>query len=288
MSETKALTTYLDFDITGAEQDLAKQSEEAEKESKIYWKHPGGERALRILPPPVSWAPWFEQQQIKPTPFILFWKHFYERPDEPGSWVSTPCPLKEANEPCPICREAARLRSTGNQLDDDLGWDMSAKYKCLINVIDRDDPESGPLMWEISAPSGKWKGRTMYERLRGLMTGRAARNLVTPTDQGFDLIITKSGSGRKGTSYTLQADANPSPLSRDSAEAARWIETQHDLRTFIVPPTREQIAAIASGEQVRTGSAERVEKPRAAISSDAPKKATDYIDTDADADDLAF
>lgn len=285
--ETKALANYLDFDLGAQEQALAKQSEDAEKGTNIFWKHPGGERALRILPPPAEWAAWFQDQQIKPTPFILFYKHFFERPDDPGSWVSTPCPMKEANEPCPICREAARLRSTGDKLDDDLGWDMSAKHKCLVNVIDRDDPEAGPLVWEISAPSGKWKGRTMYEKLQALMVGRAARNLVTPTDQGFDLIITKSGSGRKGTSYALAADANPSPLARDAGEAARWIESQHDLRTFVVPPTREQITQIANGEKVDRSAAPE----RPAISRTAPKasKASDFIDASTDPeDDLAF
>lgn len=245
----EALVPYLDYDLTTAAEEGEQQAKQAEDEAKIFWKPRDGENVIRIVPPPMDWQAWYAEHGLKPTPFFLVWKHFFERPEKPGAWVSTPCPHKMGGlSTCPLCHEAARLRATGDEVDDELGWDMTAKHKALVNVIDRDDEESGPLVWEISAPIGRWKGRTMYEKIRALMTGRNAANIVTPTAKGFDVVVTKTGKGRTGTSYTVEALRSPNALSEDAEQAIGWINSQHDLRQFIIPPTPEQMQAIIEGK----------------------------------------
>lgn len=297
MSDDKtALQPYLDYDLQAGQQQAVSERETADDEAQVFYKPHDGENVVRILPPPMAWAPWFQARETTPTPFFLFWKHFFERPNEAGKWVSTPCPHKEAAQACPLCHQAADLRATGDKLDDELGWDMSAKHKCLVNVIDLDDPSKGPLVWEISAPSGRWKGRTMYEKLRAVMAGRAARNLVTPTAAGYNLLINKTGSGRTGTSYTLSADGDPSPLSTDPAQALEWINGQHDLRKFLIPPTPEQMQAIiegrAMGPQSSQGTGGSGTKARAAAApkaAPAAGSAGDYIPAEVvDDDELQF
>ena len=238
------LVPYLDYDLTTAAVETEQLQQASEDEAKVFFKPKQGESVVRIVPPAMAWRAWFDEKGIKPSPFFMVWKHFFERPQKPGAWVSTPCPARMGTGAvCPLCSQAARLRASGDPIDDDLGWDMTAKHKVLVNVIDRERPDVGPLVWELSAPMGRWKGRTLYEKLRALMTGRNAANIVTPTDQGFDVVITKTGKGRTGTSYTLQADRTPGPLSTDPSQTLDWINSQHDLRRYVVPPTAEQMTA---------------------------------------------
>lgn len=245
-----AADEYLDFDLDAAEEDARQQAETAEAESKIFFSHPGGERALRIIPPHKSWLQWFTERGKKPSPFFVLWKHFYEDPNNPGNYISAPCPRKMNAGACQICDQVRRLKVSDDPVDQELADDMDARHVAICNVIDRDDPQAGILVWEMSYPYRKWKGKSMYEKVRAVMQGRARRNLVSPGPNGYDLIITKSGTGRRGTSYTLTADAEPRPLHDDPAEALALINEQHDLRTWVIPPTPEQLAQILSGERI--------------------------------------
>lgn len=301
-----ALAPYIDYDLDTAAAEMKEQQSQAEDEAQIFFKARQGENVLRVVPPAMVWQDWFKEQGVRPSPFFMVWKHFFERPDKPGAWISTPCPHKMAVGVCPLCHQAAKLRATGDPVDDEQGWDMTAKHKVLMNVIDRDNPDLGPLIWEISAPMGRWKGRTMYEKLRALMTGRNAANIVTPTDRGFDIILTKTGQGRTGTTYTLQAERNPRALSEDPEQAMAWINAQHDLRRYVVSPTPDQMTAIIEGRatgprggggnasvrQGATGGGRGSAPSRAAraiASAPAEPTAGDFVDTETvDEDDLQF
>jgi hypothetical protein len=295
MNDT-SLVPYLDYDLDTAKEETAAQQSAAENESQTFFKAKDGENILRVIPPPMSWLEWFKLRGKKPSPFFLFFKHFYDQASVGAGegWVSLACPHRNAKEgalfhgdewadyPCPHCIESKRLRDTGDSLDDDLGFEISARHKCLVNVIDRNNEAAGPLVWEVSAPTGRWKGKTMYERVRALMEGRTARNVVTPTAAGFDIVLTKTGRGRRGTSYRVEADVNPSPLHADPDTALRWINGQHDLRRFIIPPTREQMVTLAGGDS-STGRVEQPVRGRPAI--EAQQTAQDVIDAEVVTDD---
>lgn len=296
---TSELQAYIEFDLDDAQQTLNEEKEQAEAEASIYLSPRDGETLLRIIPPPLSWMEWFTQQQKKPDPFFVLWKHFYERIDEPGQYVSVPCPAKMANMPCEICVEAARLKSSQDPVDNDLGEDMEAKHRFLMNVIDRDNEMAGPMIYEGSYPYRRWKGKSAYEKIRSLMTGRARVNLVTPSAEGYDLLIKKEGKGRKNTSYSFTADRTPRPLSSDPAQALEWINGQHDLRMFVLPPNPTQLAAILSGEAMNLQALENPQRralPRGQTSGGGraqtrvkQETAQDYLpDSTADEDMLQF
>jgi len=298
----QALQPYLDYDLDVAAEAAEQAKETAAAEASVFFTVSQGENVVRILPPPMAWQQWFADNGAKPEPFFVLWKHFYERPDDPGQYVSVPCPRKMKGEPCPICAEAARLKASQDALDQELAKDMEAKHRVLMNVINRDHEAAGPLIYEVSYPYGKWKGKSQYEKIRGLMVGRARRNLVTPGPNGFDLIITKEGSGRQGTSYAFQADIRPTPLAEDPQVALAWINGQHDLREYVKVPTPAQMAAILRGDAMSpvmlnpdgtekdggtravgdgtAGSAPRRERRQPAREPQGPS-AGDYVDTTA-------
>lgn len=310
MPEENALQPYLDYDLDAAEGAASEAKETAAAEASVFFTVDGGENVIRIIPPAMAWQQWFADNGKKPDPFFVLWKHFYERPDDPGKYVSVPCPRKMKGEPCPICAQVAHLKASKDALDQEIADDMEAKHKAIVNVVDRDNEKVGPLIWELSYPYGKWKGKSMYEKVRSIMVGRARRNLVTPGPDGFDLIIQKEGSGRQGTSYTFGADINASPLAKDPEAALGWINGQHDLREYVLVPTPEQMEAILRGDamspimlnldgtQKALPGADGDAQPRSsarrkpAAAEPAPEDtAGDYVDTTAsagDEDELQF
>jgi hypothetical protein len=248
MTNGNELQNYLDYDLDEGAQATDQERSKADSSASIFFSPSSGENVLRILPPPMAWSSWYQEQNKKPDPFFILWKHFYERPDDPGQYISVPCPKKNAGKPCPICDEVAKLKGSQDPLDRELADDMEAKHRFLVNVINRDNEDAGALIYEGSYPFRRWKGKSAYEKIRALMVGRARVNLVTPGPTGYDLIIKKEGKGRQGTSYTFQSDRDPSPLNADPALAMTWINDQHDLREYVALPTPNQMAAVILGE----------------------------------------
>jgi hypothetical protein len=238
--------SYIEFDINEVEKNL--EQEKIDSDTSLFFSAPMGESQVRVIPPLAAWAPKFAAIDKKPDPFFVFWKHFFARPDDPQSYVSVPCPKKNVGQRCAICDEVDRLAETGDVTDYELSQDMQAKRRFLVNVIDRDREALGPMIYEASYPWRKWNGKSVYEKIQALMTGRARVNLVTPSPQGFDLLIKREGKGRTGTNYSFQAARNPSPLSEDPEQMLNWIQNQHDLWEHIAIPTEAQVRAVMEGK----------------------------------------
>ncbi|MBA60073.1 MAG: hypothetical protein CMQ40_13000 [Gammaproteobacteria bacterium] len=282
---TIAKSDFLEFDMSAAAEDF-----EAAKESSsedLFLKIKPGENVLRILPPPVSWLEWFQQKGQRPEPFFVLWKHFYESSHEPGKYIAAPCPEKMGIGRCPICEEIRRLRASSDPIDRASADDMQPKHRFLMNVIDRSSP-TGPKIYEGSYPYRKFQGKSAYEKIRKLMVGVTGVNLVTPTADGRDLVISKEGSGREGTTYTFQADPRGGrPLSDNSSQALEWVNSQPDLRKFITPPTEEQILDIMAGRRPGESAGPVVQVKDAPREALPAASAMDHLPGDPD-DDLAF
>ena len=219
-----------------------------------------GETDLRILPPPMALNQWFADQGLKPTPFVELWKHFFQTPS--GEYMSFPCPHKTAGLPCAACELSDRLRSSQNEEVSKAGWSMRSQRKILITVINRDRPEDGPRLWEVSAPAGKALGKTMFEKIMGVMQGRRPKNIVTPGEEGYDIAVTRTGTGRD-TSYTVEA-GEQRPLSDTPEEAVALINSQPDVRDCFKIPGEDIVAekikemqAFANGGQTFPPALER-------------------------------
>ncbi len=216
-----------------------------------YFRAKPGENLLRIIPIPMEWAERYKSVGLEPTPFVPVPKHFYERPGSGTApeYVSTQCPKKLGHGPCPICKESDILRASADEGDRELGWDMAAKPKRLVNVIVRGMEAAGPKIWELSTPMGKPKGMTMYEKLVAAMSGSAGADLIDPIN-GFDVVVNKhvTGKGRTGTSYTVSAARQSTPLGTP-AQIAEWMESQEDLLIYRSAPDPELILRMMRGEK---------------------------------------
>jgi len=195
---------------------------------------PDSKKRIRILPNPTGGSP-----------FRVVWKHAYTDPAT-GQFVAFACPRAHGGAHCPACTESASLKRSPHKDDQDQSWQMAAKKRVLVTVLDRED--GLVKVWEFGAPMGAPKGKTMYEKLLALRADEdVGADYTDPTGAGYDLVIKRTGSGQKNTTYDAYLDRAPSPLHIDDDAAVAIIEGQPDLAPYMTPPTPEALAAKLGG-----------------------------------------
>jgi len=194
-----------------------------------------GEHVLRFLPAP----PGVE------SPFRITALHYIDAVPGLDKMVVFACPRIELKEPCPACAEVSRLNSTRNPLDKERAMRISAGLRVYANVIDRANEEAGPRLIGF--------GKMIWEQLKAIRkNARLGGDFTDPTANGFDIIVTREGSGPRDTRYTVNADRNSSPLSQNETLAGQWLSTQHDLEQFVDCNVPEELL-MAWGQMNRVG-----------------------------------
>jgi len=177
-----------------------------------------GEHYLRFLPPPVG----------AESPFVTAHQHFIRMPGEEKP-ISFNCPRMMARGQCPACAKAEQLRSTGDSEDYKLAGQFFAKLRIYANVIDREAEELGPQIFAY--------GKTIQTPLTAIRGNkREGGDFTDPTSSGFDIVITRAGTGQFDTEYSVRRSIKFSPLGDMS-----WIEQQADLSRYKKVPTIDEI-----------------------------------------------
>lgn len=154
------------------------------------WKPSDGANTIRILPP--SW------EGAEHYGFDIY-VHYQIGPDNSAYLDLT----KMKHEPDPITEEVARLRQAG---DIDAAKELDSKKRILIYLIDRDKPKEGVMMWAMPWTVDRDIANQCYDQ----RTNEAL--LVDSPEEGYDVIITKSGGKGKYTEYSVKIDRKSSPL----------------------------------------------------------------------------
>jgi hypothetical protein len=265
--ETTALQQYASFDIETFTQGRIEEEENVESFDNVFLKLPQGTTVMRVLPPPVAWDDYFKARNTKPSPFIGYHRHMYKTPG--GEFISYVCPKKttlpgQKGRHCPDCQADYLARTEGSELDKEEAKEYKTKYKMACNVYIRSctDPKFKDVdqvkVLEMSALSPYHRKklredgsaltlRTLFEKLEAAFTprpGKKAKNVVDPGPKGFDIIVTKAGSGRYDTTYTIEICDDPCALHEDAKRMAEILSSQIDLRQTLSPATKEEIAVI--------------------------------------------
>lgn len=196
--------------------DAAKTEEEklGENSGGQFFNFVAGKNRIRFLPPPVG----------KRTPFLLVQQHYIE---VQGGAASFNCPRLMANERCPGCEKADRLKASGNAADFEEAKKYFPKLRVYANIIDRAHPELGPQVVAY--------GKMIHEKLVKLRTDEDAGGDFTHPETGFDMVVEKTGE-KKSTKYEVRPARHSSPLGD-----FEWIETQHDLSRHANVPSIDEI-----------------------------------------------
>ncbi len=139
-----------------------------------FWNPPEGESRIRVMPP------WDEQVEE-------FWfvtgTHFNVGPDE----RAVPCPdLSGVADSCFLCRLVKRL-ARGDEDEAAEAEAMGARPRYLLNIVDLEKPQDGVQVWP--AP------KTIFRQLKKYWLNEEDYGDFTSFEEGFDIIIEKTGSG---------------------------------------------------------------------------------------------
>ena len=144
------------------------------------------------------------------------------------------CPKYEVNQPCPACAKAEQLKRTGSTTDYEAAKDLFAKRRILAVVVDRENPERGPVPFEF--------GVSIEDALVTLRRDEDAGGDFTNVETGFDIIVERKGQGKNDTEYAVMPARKQSPLGNTG-----WVDAQPNLDALCSVSTPDEIRAMFSG-----------------------------------------
>lgn len=229
MSETN-MVKYGSFDLDDADEiDV-----EMNKSFSGYFKLAVGKNVVRFLPAP---AP-----DLKA--FIMVWEHQLNLPN--GDFVNFACPRLMGKKRCILCQRADQLKNSGNPADYDRAKDLFTKRRIYANIIDRRDQEGGPKTFAF--------GKMIWDDLKIV---REDVGDYTHPEDGFDIIIRRTGTSKNNTEY--KCTAGDACFLGDM----EWIGQQGNLLRFTrilsEAEIREKLGGV--GEE-RGGRDNRRERPK--------------------------
>lgn len=180
----------------------------------VYLDTPVGTTIVRIVPPPVG----------KDSPFRITAMHFIDAVPGLDKMIVFACPRVEFKQPCIACQESERLNKSPSPLDRERAYRISAGLRVYANVIDRASPDLDTALkiWSF--------GKMIYGQLKGIRKNpRLGGDFTDPTEKGFDIIVSREGTGKNDTKYTVAADRNASPLAPTVEDINDIISRQSDL-----------------------------------------------------------
>lgn len=210
----------------------------AEMNKGKFHKLKDGKNRLRFLP-----------AKVGGRTFLKVHQHFVKVGDMEGTAMFN-CPRRMASQPCIVCSDAEYLGGTGSTADYDVAGKMFAQFKVFANVIDRDNPDVGPVTLAM--------GKTIYEAIVKIRSDENDGGDFTDPEEGFDIIVTKSGTGLN-TKYEVR----PSMKGNTPLGDLTWIDIQPDLTRLARVPNARELEEILARAKYRsaTGGGARVVSP---------------------------
>lgn len=200
---------------------IAQGRKKADGNSKYIRKLPVGLTRLRTV--------------VKPgTPLYVFIsQHFIPTPD--GKTAVFNCPAQMKNEPCPACAFSTQLEQQGNT---ELANKCAAQTKMYMNVIQRGREDEGVKIFQ----AGLGIARDFLEQLEALGNPPFDHPIT-----GRDILITRRGTGRFDTRYTVSM-ADMTALADTEEQIDAWLEEAEDLTKYQTILPFEQLQAKMKGQ----------------------------------------
>lgn len=218
-----------------------------------------GVNTVRILPPPPD-ADWGHYG-------MRVWEHRDIGVDK-GAYL---CLAKMKHEPCPVCEERERASAAGEK---DLAWDLGARCKTLLYVIDRKNPQKGPLLWNISAGGKKSMDTDLLNLSIDPSDGQVLA--VDAPDDGFDLTMTRAGTGLttaySGKSFSRRA----SPISDTPELQEKWLRhvIEHRIDSKLVWHDYDYVKHALEGQPMKQQQSTAGGEEREQTAQQQPEKTT--------------
>jgi hypothetical protein len=192
------------------------------------WSPKSGRNVIRILPGVGDMDDFFWQDVGKHYP--------------PESRRSFTCPKFTIGAECPICDFVDTLYRAGDESSKQLASKLRRQKKFWMNVIDREDEESGPKIFRNCGPM-------IFKQIAALVQDPDYGEMLYDEYEGLDLIITKTGE-KLNTEYAVQARRKASPLHEDDDVIDEWMEDAKDLSVVELSDDPEEDAELMGDDTV--------------------------------------
>ena len=227
-STSTSVAKYGGFDLEEAEA-AAKELKEGGGGGQAFLKLDVGKTRIRWIPP----LPGKKWRRVVNVHYV----------DIPGAGrASFNCPRLEAKRACRLCSQAQKLMATGNEAHEKKGKKLLPQRRCYAAVINRSAPEQGPIIFAF--------GRMVEQQLIELRQDNDEGGDFVDPIEGFDISITRTGTGQFDTRYVVRAGKRV-PLTEDTEQMHEWIEGQPNLEKWCKVLSDEEIDAILRGEDPR-------------------------------------
>ncbi len=198
-----------------------------------FWDIEVGENVFRVLPVPIG------EKAVRVTAM-----HYVDAVPGLDKMIVFACPRTETKASCPACEETDRLQKTGNPTDRERAFRIQSKLKVYLNAVNRNKPDAGVKVLSF--------GKQIWEQLKTIRkNARAGGDYTDPTANGFDIIITRVGTGRE-TEYTVAADRSNSPLAADDDAISDIIMQTKNLEKYVDTTINEALLNAWSMNNART------------------------------------
>lgn len=134
--------------------------------------------------------------------------------------VAYPCLKMFGKDSCPVCDFHEELSQSSSEGKQKLASRIRAVTKYYVNALDRDRPHEGIKILPMTPK--------MMRQLKGFLEDEDFGD-ITDVEDGKDVIITREGTGFRGTSYELRVRAKSTPVGYDD-----WEEEIHNLEEVVV------------------------------------------------------
>lgn len=122
---------------------------------------------------------------------------------------------------CPICEIVASLYAAGNAADKAIAGDLRTQNRWVMNVIVRGQEPKGPQIAEF--------GPMIFKQISAKVMDPDYGTDIFDADNGVDLVITRTGTGKTDTSYDVSPKRKNSPMHEDPAQIDQWFDEATDL-----------------------------------------------------------
>lgn len=173
--------------------------------SGAYFKPKEGKNTIRILPPWSDSGLWYKEAALH-----------YGMTDETGKERAYPC-LKMFGEDCPVCNKRDEFME-GDGEDKKIADKIRARVKFYANVLDR--ATGSVKIWGFS------------QKTLGVLLSYCSDpdyGDITNPDEGFDVVIERTGTGKLDTRYAIRVKPKPSAVDVDG-----WEDFLQNLDTVVV------------------------------------------------------
>jgi hypothetical protein len=198
-----------------------------------------GENIVRFVPPRIG----------EPT-LRMTGMHYIDAVPGLDKLLVFACPRIELKVPCPACEKSEEMSKSPNKDDRERAFQLSSQFRAYAAVVDRsvEDPVEGLKVLAF--------GKMVHTGLNAIRNNpRLGGDFTDPSENGFDVIITREGTGKTDTRYSVAADRRSSILV-DDAEVLAWlVENRPDLDALVHPVVPEELRA--AWESMRAPTARR-------------------------------